>query len=125
MKDFSILLEKISTPSAKKDLTIVSGFNAISQYIEFIFKTQRGELSSNANIGSNYFDYIYNGQGNFSALQTSLAGYIKAAMPFLSNVYVVTTYADTNVFQFTVTYSLSNGIRMQENVATYIEVNIS
>ena len=62
LKDFSILLEKIYTDSSKKDLAVVSGFNAYSQYIEAVCKTQKGELVSNMNLGSDYFKYIFNGQ---------------------------------------------------------------
>jgi len=123
-KDFSILLEKINVSGPKKDIGMVSGFNAYSQYIEVVLKTQKGELLSNMNLGSNYFDYIFNGQANLPALQSSLSGYLQAAIPKLYNVSVSTTYASQDSFQFTVTYSLSDGIAMQTDATTFVEVNI-
>ena len=123
-KDFSILLEKINISGPKKDIGTVSGFNAYAQYIEVVLKTQKGELLSNMNLGSNYFDYIFDGQANLPALQASLAGYLQAAIPKLYNISVVTTYATMNSFQFTVTYSLSDGIAMQTDATTFVEVNL-
>ena len=123
-KDFSILLEKINVSGPKKDIGTVSGFNAYAQYIEVVLKTQKGELLSNMNLGSNYFDYIFDGQANLPALQASLAGYLQAAIPKLYNISVVTTYATMNSFQFTVTYSLSDGIAMQTDATTFVEVNL-
>jgi hypothetical protein len=76
------------------------------------------------NLGSNYFDYIFDGQANLPALQASLAGYLQAAIPKLYNISVVTTYATMNSFQFTVTYSLSDGIAMQTDATTFVEVNL-
>ena len=46
IKDFSILFEPVTTTNNKKDISLVSGFNAISQYIEHVLKTQKGELVS-------------------------------------------------------------------------------
>ena len=124
LKDFSILLEKISTDSTKKDLAIVSGFNAYSQYIEAVCKTQKGELVSNMNLGSDYFKYIFNGQGNIGSLEVSLAAYISAAIPELSNIQVNVEYITDTVIQFLVTYLITDGINTQNKASTYIEVQL-
>ena len=123
-KDFSILLEKINVSGPKKDIGTVSGFNAYAQYIEVVLKTQKGELLSSMNLGSNYFDYIFNGQANLPALQASLAGSIQAAIPKLYNISVYTTYASQDSFQFKVTYSITDGISTQTDATTFVEVNL-
>ena len=122
LKDFSILLEKISTGSSQKDLAVVSGFNAYSQYIEAVCKTQKGELVSDMNLGSDYFKYIFNGQANVGSLEVSLAAYIHAAIPELENVNVSVIYMSDVLFQFLVTYMVSDGINTQNKASTYIEV---
>jgi phage baseplate assembly protein W len=124
IKDFSILLEKVNVTSAKKDIGLVSGFNAYSQYIENVCKTQKGELISNMNMGSNYFNFIFNGQADTGSLENAMAAYIQAAIPALSKVKVNLQYADLNSFQFLITYSLSNGISNQSNATTFIEVQL-
>lgn len=123
-KDFSILLEKVSVSNSQKDISLVTGFNAYSQYIEMVCKTQKGELVSNNNLGSNYFNYIFDGQANLPALESSLAGYIQAAIPQITNVAVKTQYSSADQFQFVVYYSVSDGINKQSNNTTFVEVEI-
>lgn len=123
-KDFSILLEKVSINNAKKDISLVTGFNAYAQYIEVVCKTQKGELVSDMSLGSNYFEYIFDGQADLPALETSLAGYIQAAIPNLTNVRVNTEYSSVDQFQFLVYYSVSDGINKQTDNTTFIEVEI-
>jgi hypothetical protein len=122
-KDFSVLLEKIDV-AGNKDISLVSGFNAYAQYIEVVLKTQKGELTSDMNLGSNYFAYIFDGQANLAGLQTSLAGYIQASIPSIYNVSVNTLYASTDSFQFEVSYSFTDGIVKQENMTTMVEVSL-
>ena len=100
VKDFSILFEKINSSSTKKDIGLVSGFNAYSQYIENICKTQKGELVSDISLGSDYFSYIFDGQANPGILENNMAAYISSAIPVLINVKVKLEYASDNVFQF-------------------------
>lgn len=123
-KDFSILLEKVNVTDSKKDIGLVTGFNAYAQYIEVVCKTQKGELVSDNNIGSNYFAYIFDGQANLPALENSLAGYIQAAIPYITNVSVKTQYSSADQFQFLVYYSVSDGINKQTNNTTFVEVEI-
>ena len=103
-------------------MAVVSGFNAYSQYIEAVCKTQKGELVSNMNLGSDYFKYIFNGQANVGSLEVSLAAYIHAAIPQLSNVQVQVLYMTDTVIQFVVTYLITDGINTQNKASTYIEV---
>jgi len=124
LKDFSILLEKINTRAAKKDISLVSGYNAYAQYIENVCKTQKGELVSDINFGSNYFTYIFGGQADVGALQGSLASYIEAGIPSINDVTVqVENITDTS-YQFFITYSITDGINSQNNASTLIEVEI-
>jgi phage baseplate assembly protein W len=123
IKDFSILLEKIETARTKKDISVVSGFNAIAQYIEHILKTQKGELISNMSLGSDYFTYVY-GTNDVGVLEMSLAAYIQAAIVKLNNVKVKLLSQSDQLFQFQVTFSIFDGIRYQDNVSCLIEVKI-
>ena len=124
IKDFSILFEKINSSSTKKDIGLVSGFNAYSQYIENICKTQKGELVSDISLGSDYFSYIFDGQANPGILENNMAAYISSAIPVLINVKVKLEYASDNVFQFLIYFSTSDGITKQSNTSTFIEVEL-
>lgn len=124
LKDFSILLEKINVNTTNKDISLVSGFNAYTQYIENVCKTQKGELISNMDLGSDYFSYIFDGQADVGALEVSMAAYIQAAITGISDVSVSVEYASDTSFQFLVSYSLSNGISKQAKANAFIEVEI-
>lgn len=124
LKDFSILLEKINTKAIKKDISMVSGFNAYSQYIENVCKTQKGELVADLNFGSDYFSYIFAGQNDVGGLEAALASYIQASIPQVYNVKVTLQYASETVYQFFIEYSLNNGINSQSNASTFIEVEL-
>lgn len=123
IKDFSILLEKIETAGTKKDISVVSGYNAITQYIEHILKTQKGELISNMSLGSDYFTYVY-GTNDAGALETNLAAFIQAAIVKLSDVKVQLLSQSDQLFQFQVTFSIFDGIKFQKNATCFIEVEI-
>lgn len=122
-KDFSILLEKIETARTKKDISVVSGYNAITQYIEHILRTQKGELISNMSLGSDYFTYIY-GTNDPGVLETNLAAYIQAAIVKLSDVRVKLLSQSDQLFQLQVIFSLFDGIKFQKNVTCFIEVEL-
>jgi hypothetical protein len=124
IKDFSILFEKINSSSTKKDIGLVSGFNAYSQYIENVCKTQKGELVSDISLGSDYFSYIFDGQANPGILENNMAAYISSAIPVLINVKVKLEYASDKVFQFLIYFSTSDGIIKQSNTSTFIEVEL-
>ena len=124
IKDFSILFEKINSSSTKKDIGLVSGFNAYSQYIENVCKTQKGELVSDINLGSDYFSYIFDGQANIGLLENNMAAYINSAIPSLTYVKVEVQSASDTVFQFLIYFSTSDGIVKQSNTSTFIEVEL-
>lgn len=122
IQDFSILLEPVQTTTSKKDISIVTGFNAISQYIEHVMKTQKGELISNMDLGSDYFSYIF-GTRDKSVLEFNIASYIEAAIPQLKNIKVTLTYFSEDILQFEVKFSIFNGgIKKQQNSSCFIEV---
>jgi phage baseplate assembly protein W len=120
-KDFSILLEKIDTAKTKKDVSLVSGFNAITQYIENVLKTQKGELISNMNMGTDYFTYSF-GTTDPGSLEFSLESYIQSAIPKISNVKVTLRSQSKTSLSFQVTFSIFDGIRSQNNATCFIEV---
>lgn len=122
LRDFSILFEPVQTASSKKDISIVTGFNAITQYIENVMKTQKGELISDMNLGSDYFNYIY-GISNKGILETQLAAYLEAAIPKLKNIKVNLIYFSEDQLQFEIRYSMFNGgISSQNNASCFVEV---
>jgi len=121
IKDFSILLEPINTITTKKDIGMVSGYNAIVQYMETVMKTQKGELISNMDLGSDYFNYSF-GTDDKAVLELNLASYIEAAMVQIRNVKVRLIYYSQDRLQFEVNFSLLNGIKIQNNISCFIEV---
>jgi hypothetical protein len=123
IRDFSILLEKVETARTKKDIGIVTGFNAISQYIEHIMKTQKGELISNMNMGSDYFSYIF-GTNDPGLLELNLASYIQASIPKISDVNVRLLTQEEDQLSFEVNFSIFDGIKVQRNASCFIEVNL-
>lgn len=123
IKDFSILLEKVETARTKKDISLVSGYNAIAQYIEHILKTQKGELISNMNIGTDYFTYVY-GVSDAGVLEMNLAAYIQAAIFKINDVKVRLLSQTNNFFQIQVTFSIFDGIRIQNNATCIVEVDL-
>lgn len=123
-KDFSILLDKVHTTTGTRDVSMVTGFNAYAQYIENICKTQKGEIISDMSLGSDLYNYIFNGQANKGLLETSLAAYIKASVKTIFNVKVKLEYASETVFEFLVTYDVSDGINKISNASTFVEVEL-
>lgn len=121
IKDFSILFEPVQTTNSKKDISLVTGFNAISQYIEHVLKTQKGELISNMNLGSDYFSYIFGTQDK-PGLELTISSYIEAAIPQIRDVKANLIYYSTDTLQFEIYFSLYDGIQTQENVSCFIEV---
>jgi hypothetical protein len=123
VKDFSILLEPIISPTDKKDITLVSGYNAFAQYIEHVMKTQKNELVSNMNLGSDYYSFIF-GTGDVPVLELKLAAYIQDAIPKLSNIKVFLLSQTQTRLSFQVNFSFYDGIKFQNNLSCFIEVPI-
>lgn len=121
LKDFSILLEPVNTIYTKKDISLVSGYNYVVQSIEHIMKTQKGELISNMDLGSDYFSYSFGTQDK-SFLEINLAAYIQAAIPQVQNVQINMIYYSEDRLQFEVKFSLFDGVKSQNNISCFIEV---
>jgi len=123
VRDFSILLEPVNTSSTKKDISLVSGYNAYSQYIEHVMKTQKKELVSNMNIGTDYFTYIFGTQDR-PVMEENLAAYIEAAVPKLANVKVKLIDQSASKMYFNINFTFFDGIKTQTNISCSIEVPI-
>jgi hypothetical protein len=122
-KDLNILGLKVTTSTNQKSLSIVTGYNSYVQKIEHICKTQKGELPSDMNLGSNYYNFIFDPAGNKNFLQTNLENYIQAAVYDLRNVKVlVSSFTQTKIYLI-VNFSLADSIQDQTSSCT-VEVDI-
>jgi len=121
VRDFSILLEPVNTTASKKDVSLVSGYNAYAQYIEHVMKTQKKELVSNMNLGTEYFTYIF-GTNDRGVMEENLSAYVEAAIPKLADVKVRLTEQYENEMFFNVTFTFFDGIKIQKNISCSIEV---
>lgn len=123
-KDFSILFEKVSTSSGSKDIAIVKNYNAYAQYIENVFKTQKGESISDKGFGSGYYSYIFTGLNNIGQLENELAASVQNSVKNIFSVNVKTQYYSQDMFQFLVTYKISDSINSAAISSAFIEVPI-
>lgn len=122
-KDLNILGLKVTTPTNQKSLSIVTGYNSYVQKIEHICKTQKGELPSDMNLGSDYFTFLFDPAGNKNFLQTNLENYIQAAVYEIRNVKVlVSSFTQTKIYLI-VNFSLADSIKEQISSCT-VEVDI-
>jgi hypothetical protein len=122
-KDLNILGLKVTTPTNQKSLSIVTGYNSYVQKIEHICKTQKGELPSDMNLGSDYFNFLFDPAGNKNFLQTNLENYIQAAVYEIRNVKVlVSSFTQTKIYLI-VNFSLADSIKEQISSCT-VEVDI-
>jgi hypothetical protein len=122
-KDLNILGLKVATPTNQKSLSIVTGYNSYVQKIEHICKTQKGELPSDMNLGSDYFNFLFDPAGNKNFLQTNLENYIQAAVYEIRNVKVlVSSFTQTKIYLI-VNFSLADSIKEQISSCT-VEVDI-
>jgi hypothetical protein len=121
IRDFSILLNQIETAQNKKDIAVVSGYNAVVQYIEHIMKTQKGELVSDMSLGSDYFSYIF-GSADGGGLELNIASYIQAAIPQITDVKVFLISQSDSILSFQIQFSILDGLKVQKNASCFIEV---
>jgi hypothetical protein len=121
--DFSILLEPVQTTADKRDISIVTGYNAFVQNIEHVLKTQKNEIVSNMNLGSDLYSFIF-GSADIPVLEFRLAAYIRAAVPKLSNVQVKLLTQTSTYLTFQIFFSFYDGIKIQDNLSCNIEVSI-
>jgi hypothetical protein len=122
-KDLNILGLKVTTSTNQKSLSIVTGYNSYVQKIEHICKTQKGELPSDMNLGSDYFNFLFDPAGNKNFLQTNLENYIQAAVYEIRNIKVLVSSFTQSKIYLIVNFSLSDSIQDQTSSCT-VEVDI-
>ena len=122
--DFSILLEKIPTTNSTTDIAMVSGYNSIVQKISHLFNTNKGELTSDKNFGSDYYVYIFDPVSNKEVLENTMSHYIQASIQGVTDVTVELFSYTQNLLQFQVKFGYFDGIKLQSNIYCNIEVNI-
>lgn len=120
-RDFSILLEPVVTTTSKKDISLVSGYNAYAQYIEHVMKTQKKELVSDMNLGTDYFTYIF-GTTDRGVMELNLSAYVQAAIPKLTNIKVTLLEQTNTDMHFNVSFTFFDGIKIQNNISCFVEV---
>ena len=122
--DFSILLEKIPSTNSTTDIAMVSGYNSIVQKISHLFNTNKGELTSDKNFGSDYYVYMFDPVSNQSVLENTLSHYIQASIQGVTDVNVELFSYTQRLLQFKVKFGYFDGIKLQSNIYCNIEVNI-
>lgn len=122
--DFSILLEKIPSPNSTTDIAMVTGYNSIVQKISHLFNTNKGELTSDKNFGSDYYVYIFDPISNKSLLENTMSHYIQASIQGVTDVTVELFSYTQSLLQFKVKFGYFDGIKLQSNIYCNIEVNI-
>ena len=124
-KDFSILLEKVSTTNAKKDLAYVDGTNSIVQQIENVLRTNKGENISNMSFGANIKDYTYDVAVNRQIITSTLKSVIKSSIRKIFDVYVSVNYYSDTVIIFDIKFSTEISMNAQNKSSCQIEIPLS
>jgi phage baseplate assembly protein W len=124
-KDFSILLEKVSTTNTKKDLAFVDGTNSIVQQIENVLKTNKGENVSNMNFGANIRDYTYDLAVNRQIVTSTLRSVIKSSIRKIFDVSVNVSYYSDTVIIFDIRFSTEISLNAQNKSSCQIEIPLS
>jgi hypothetical protein len=122
--DFSILLEKIPSNNSNTDIAMVSGYNSIVQKISHLFNTNKGELTSDKNFGSDYYVYMFDPVSNKSLLENTMSHYIQASIQGVTDVTVELFSYTQSLLQFKVKFGYFDGLKLQSNIYCNIEVNI-
>jgi hypothetical protein len=122
--DFSILLEKIPSINSTTDIAMVTGYNSIVQKISHLFNTNKGELTSDKNFGSDYYVYMFDPVSNQSVLENTLSHYIQASIQGVTDVNVELFSYTQSLLQFKVKFGYFDGLKLQSNIYCNIEVNI-
>jgi phage baseplate assembly protein W len=124
-KDFSILLEKVSTANSKKDLAFVSGTNSIVQQIENVLRTNKGENVSNMSCGANIRDYTYDVAVNRQIITSTLRSVIKSSIRKIFDVSVTVNYYSDTVIIFDIQFSTEISLTRQNKSSCQIEIPLS
>ena len=121
-KDFSILLSKVSTTNAKKDISLVSGFNKIVQQVDQSAKVNKGELMADPYFGSNMYQYIFDGLADIAMMRTSIQDSIEYGIPDIFNISVELIENTGFSLIFDVNFSTTDYINSQTDINCVIEV---
>ena len=124
-KDFSILLEKVTTANAKKDIAFVEGTNSIVQQIENVLKTNKGENVSNISFGANIKDYAYDVAVNRQLVTSTLRSAIKSSIRKIFDVSVSINYYSETVIIFNIQFSTELSLNRQNKSSCQIEIPLS
>jgi len=124
-KDFSILLEKVSTANSKKDLAFVSGTNSIVQQIENVLRTNKGENVSNMSFGANIKDYTYDVAVNRQIITSTLRSVIKSSIRKIFDVSVTVNYYSDTAIIFDIQFSTEISLTSQNKSSCQIEIPLS
>ncbi len=124
-KDFSILLEKVTTANSKKDLAFVSGTNSIVQQIENVLRTNKGENVSNMSFGANIKDYTYDVAVNRQIITSTLRSVIKSSIRKIFDVSVTVNYYSDTVIIFDIQFSTEISLTSQNKSSCQIEIPLS
>jgi hypothetical protein len=103
---------------------MVSGYNSIVQKITHLFNTNKGELTSDKNFGSDYFVYLFDPVGNKALLESSLSHYIQASIQGINSVTVELYSYTQTLLQFKIKFSYFDGSNLQSNIYCTIEVKL-
>jgi hypothetical protein len=103
---------------------MVSGYNSIVQKISHLFNTNKGELTSDKNFGSDYYVYIFDPISNKEVLENTMSHYIQASIQGVTDVTVELFSYTQSILQFKVKFGYFDGIKLQGNIYCNIEVNI-
>jgi len=124
-KDFSILLEKVTTANSKKDLAFVSGTNSIVQQIENVLRTNKGENVSNMSFGANIRDYTYDVAVNRQIITSTLRSVIKSSIRKIFDVSVTVNYYSDTAIIFDIQFSTEISLTSQNKSSCQIEIPLS
>jgi phage baseplate assembly protein W len=124
-KDFSILLEKVTTANSKKDLAFVSGTNSIVQQIENVLRTNKGENVSNMSFGANIKDYTYDVAVNRQIITSTLRSVIKSSIRKIFDVSVTVNYYSDTAIIFDIQFSTEISLTSQNKSSCQIEIPLS
>ena len=115
-------MSKVSTTNAKKDISLVSGYNKVVQQVEHASKVNRGELMADPFFGSSYYEYIFDGVSDISMMRVSIKNSIEYGIPDLINVSVELLENTEISLIFDVNFTLSDYINSQTDINCVIEV---
>ena len=124
-KDFSMLLEKVSTDSSKKDIGYVDDQNSFVAQIENLFKTKKGENISDIYFGSDISSYVEYPSTNSRAVVSTLSSAIKYGIKNIFNPRVSILSSTQSSILFQIEFSYPLGPNTSTKTSCTIEIPVS